>query len=244
MPTATLHEVAKIAGVSKATVSRVINQSPRVAPAMAQAVHKAMESMVYQPPASRRGPKPLSRKGIRKGNLLLLLLGFPLSAGHRFNSYPAILDGIENCTRHNGLKLLMASIEDDTALPAALNAGEADGVLLFGDTAVLTPAARAKLQDLPVVGLMRGMDALRGLIDRISYNNAAVGPIAAQHLLGRGHRRLAFFNTDPRHPAFIQRRDDFAAAAVAAAPAGAPLLALVSRQRPPDFRQELLASEA
>lgn len=48
-PTATLEQVAALAGVSRATVSRVVNDSPRVSPAARDAVHAAVEALRYVP---------------------------------------------------------------------------------------------------------------------------------------------------------------------------------------------------
>ena len=63
--------VAKLAGVSSSTVSRVINRHPRVAPETALSVQKAMQQLGYTPSARRPGPTlgeevvsdPLSPRG-------------------------------------------------------------------------------------------------------------------------------------------------------------------------------------
>ena len=60
-----ISKVAKLAGVSSSTVSRVINNHPRVAPETAQSVREAMQTLGYTPSETRPGPKPQSR--IRRG---------------------------------------------------------------------------------------------------------------------------------------------------------------------------------
>lgn len=51
---ATIKDVARLAGVSVATVSRVINNSPKASEASRLAVHSAMESLSYHPNANAR----------------------------------------------------------------------------------------------------------------------------------------------------------------------------------------------
>ena len=69
-------DVAKEAGVSKSTVSRVINSVPGVTEGVRQNVLDAMERLGYQPSVRRPGPKPISRKGIRTGNVMMLVMGW------------------------------------------------------------------------------------------------------------------------------------------------------------------------
>src|SRR5690242_17779063 len=69
-------EVAKIAGVSTATVSRVINKVPDVRPETADQVHAAMRSIGYTPPKVRRGPKLGPRsKPPRVGQIAVVTVG-------------------------------------------------------------------------------------------------------------------------------------------------------------------------
>lgn len=60
---ATIKDVARLAGVSVATVSRVINNSPKASEASRLAVHSAMESLSYHPNATpaRWRNRPLKR---------------------------------------------------------------------------------------------------------------------------------------------------------------------------------------
>lgn len=60
---ATIKDVARLAGVSVATVSRVINNSPKASEASRLAVHSAMESLSYHPNATpvRWRSRPLKR---------------------------------------------------------------------------------------------------------------------------------------------------------------------------------------
>src|SRR3954447_16933208 len=70
-----ISKVAKLAGVSSSTVSRVINNHPRVAPETAQAVRKAMQALSYTPSERRPGPKPSYRSRNGVANIAFLVLG-------------------------------------------------------------------------------------------------------------------------------------------------------------------------
>src|SRR5258708_3300439 len=100
-------EVASLAGVSKSTVSRVINQLPGVAPAATEAVRKAMEELGYRPNVRRPGRKPKERQGIRTGNVALLTMGESPAQLYRMPVFPAMLHGIERALAENGLNLMM-----------------------------------------------------------------------------------------------------------------------------------------
>ena len=237
----TIDEVAKAAGVSKSTVSRVLNRSNSVAPGIASSVRDAMDRLGYRSFARKPATKLATRRGVRTNSLLLLVCDRGGSATHLIGTYPALLAGIEKATQENDLKLVLATASPEANLPTALDAREVDGVLLFGRPSCVTAETKERLATLPAVTLVRGFEALGSLVDRVVYDNAAVGPLAAKYLLERGHRHMAFLNTDREHPAFIARLNDFTATAQAG---GADVVSLISDERPMGFRQEQLAYSA
>lgn len=228
-------EVAKLAGVSKSTVSRVINQAGGVNPDVVRNVIKAMEQLGYQPSARRRGRKPHSRRGIRTGNILLLGLGYGAGELYRMPVFPALLHGVEKAVREAGLYLVLGGYHPGESLPAALAGNQIDGALLLGRSEVLSPVIRSRLEGIAVVGLMRGFEDHKPPVDRVLYDNAAVGPLAAKYLLERGHKSVAFINARPDHPAFAARRAGFVAAI---RDSGAAVLELITATAPQDVAQE------
>lgn len=225
-------DVAELAGVSKSTVSRVINQAPGVNADVAKSVLSAMEKLGYHPSARRRGPKTIARRGIRSGNILLLVLGQQVAELYRMPVFPALLQGVEAAVREAGLYLILAAYHPDEPLPAAVGGNQVDGAILFQPSVTehaLPTAIKARFERLPTVGLMRGFDDPWPRMDRVLYNNSAVGQLAARHLLSRGHTHVAFVNIERDHPAFLDRQRTFAAAI---RDAGAEITELISpRQR-------------
>jgi len=205
-------EVANIAGVSKSTVSRVINDLPGVAPEATAAVRRAMGQLGYRPSARRPGPKPANRQGIKTGNVALLSIGRNSSDLYTLPVLPAMLHGVERCLAEQGLNLMVASLSPGGPIPAILSSGQADGLLLFGKwEAMPTDIRRLLLNHVGVWVLREHSDPL-GEFDHVFYDNAAVGHLAARYLLERGHKRVGFVNARPGHNAFAHRGREFVAA--------------------------------
>jgi LacI family transcriptional regulator len=203
---------------------------------VAKNVVKAMEQLRYHPSARRRGRKPYSRRGIRTGNILLLGLGYEAGELYRMPVFPSLLHGVEIAVREAGMYLILGGYHNGESLPAALGGNQIDGALLMGRSEVLTSVIRARLEGIVVVGLMRGFEDHKPAVDRVLYDNSAVGPLAAKYLLGRGHQSVAFVNAHPDHPAFAARRAGFVAAVKEA---GATILELISPSAPQDITEEL-----
>src|SRR2546430_17364179 len=74
-PTMSIVDVARIADVSVATVSRVLNAPTSVRAETADRVHAAMQRLGYSLPAVRRGPKIGPRPGARPNQIAVVALG-------------------------------------------------------------------------------------------------------------------------------------------------------------------------
>jgi LacI family transcriptional regulator len=206
----TLQDVATEAGVSLATVSRVMNGSSRVAPEIAGKVQAVLEETGYRLRARRPGRKTADREGVKTGNLLLLFTGLNLS-DHAFGSvYPALVHGVETTVHEAGLKLMVAKLPDDGTTPAALDSREVDGILLFAYRRQAVPATAERwLREIPAVCLMRAYPEFHDLCDHVLFDNGVIGGMAAEHLAAKGHRLLAALNMDPDHEILAARQQDF-----------------------------------
>ena len=184
-------EVAKLAGVSKSTVSLVINNSPSVLPATAQKVQQAMEALGYVPSPrdERRGPKPNSMYANRSLNIALVTLGIP-AAALRSPLYSDVSHSITAKVREHRHRLTVchAARSKEFNVEEIFQSG-ADGFLLFGhgESGEVIQA----LREFPCVSLM-GTERPRSGCDWVSYDDYAVGKIAATYLVEQGHRNCAY----------------------------------------------------
>ena len=200
--------IAEAANVSYATAWRILNNRPCSSEGAIQAVHKAVRQIGYEPVATgqRRGRPSKVIDGIRTRNVALLHLrpGTSLST--------SVLNAVQRMLAERDLNLLFAHVEDVSALPQAVRTANVDGILGYGKfpDAGVTP----QIQRIPAVWMMsrndRGLDRFG---DRVTPDHAAIGQLAAEHLLGRGHKRVAVLNPVPGNEIYRQRCDAFVLAA-------------------------------
>ena len=207
-----IHDVARLAGVSKSTVSRVLNRAANVDPALRDLVVKAIEELNYEPALNRRHRKAKSSPEIRTGNLLLMYSWqHPegLQDGERAPLIENLLRGAGAAAHEIGFNLLIAEFGNGQPLTDQLDRDRVDGVLLVGRPHGLEEQIRERLGSLPAVLMMREYGLKPQNASRVFYDNAAIGPIAARHLLAAGHTRTAFLNSLPKHGAFGEREVTF-----------------------------------
>jgi LacI family transcriptional regulator len=198
-----LEKVAKLAGVSNSTVSRVINNHPRVAPETVRVVREAMKTLDYTPSERRPGPKPASRARETTLNIAFLVLG--TSRGSTTPAFEELLRGVSSASSDHEVSLAFAHLSDPDELPARLLEQRLDGLLLHG----ATPSQRERLRSLPAVWLM-GNRRRPDWGDQVMPDTYDIGAIAARHLVGRGHQHLAYLNLDSGHWSFTLAQHAFA----------------------------------
>ncbi len=186
-------KIAELAGVSQATVSKVINHYPSVSEEKAQRVRKIMEKLSYLPP-SRKQQSPL-----RLGLVAILVLSE--NPHHYFNEiFARQLKGIEEALRDHGGDLLLAHVSTVEDLPNAVRKGRVDGLILVGhkpNDAVLAQIAR-----FPSVWLTSHHELSH---DVTLAGNEEVGRLAAEYLIGRNHKHLGILNALGSNPALDLR---------------------------------------
>ncbi len=200
-PSMSITEVARLAGLSHTTVSRVINNKPGVAPQTVRNVRRAMAELGYTPPNTRRGPQTRARDGVRARSIATLLVGADLGLA-RVSLISAILHAVERALAERKLSMTFGQVSEHGQLPPNLSGDAVDGLLLLGRTP--EGELRERLEGFPTVWLLtrRGGEDWG---DRVRPNNAAVARLAGRYLLERGHRHLAYLNPTPEHPAFVER---------------------------------------
>ena len=202
-----ISKVAKLAGVSSSTVSRVINNHPRVAPETAQSVREAMQTLGYTPSETRPGPKPQSRS--RRGNQEIAFFVLGTSRSRATPAFQDLLRGVSMAATSHNLNLIFHHVADPTRL-AQRALEQLDGILLHGATP--SGEVRERLRRLPTVWLM-GNVRRPDWGDQVLPDGYQVGELAAKYLLDRGHQRLAFLNLDAGHRSLRLYGHAFGAAA-------------------------------
>ena len=121
-------ELSKVAGVSKSTVSRVLNDHPRVSPEAVEAVRGAVAKLGYARPTRRVGRPRRDPLGIRKGAVAVL---FPDTNPDALRTVLSgrLLHGVEEVLRRRGLALMITAMPAADRLPPFIEQRLVDGVL-------------------------------------------------------------------------------------------------------------------
>jgi LacI family transcriptional regulator len=178
----TIYDVARLAGVSTATVSRALNDTGQIAPATRAAIDAAVAQLGYHPNTVARS---LVTKSTQTIALLLPDITNPF--------YAALVSGIQQCALESGRTMLLCTTEGDPEREeqylSLLRAKQVDGVLVDG--LVLPPdrIARFVRDGLPIVCLDRDVDATS--VPLVQVDNRLGARLATEHLLALGHRRIA-----------------------------------------------------
>ena len=189
-----ISKVAKLAGVSSSTVSRVINHHPRVAPKTAQSVRSAMQSLGYTPSDRRPGPKPAVHPRRSAPAIAFLVLG--TSRTRATPAFQDLLRGVSMGASRHELNLNFHHVADPDHPPLRAIEQGIDGILLHG--AAPQGEARERLRHLPTVWLM-GNAQRPDWGDQVLPDAYQIGELAAKYLMDRGHKRLAFLNLEGGH---------------------------------------------
>jgi LacI family transcriptional regulator len=199
-------EVAKLAGVSHATVSRVINGRADVSPASVQRVREAIQELRYVPPARRRGPKPKA-SGVRTGNIGVLFVGeAPTLATSPIAAF--VLHAIEQEAAARGFSVMFGQVTSAGNLPQSVVTGRVDGLLMYGPPP--SPDVRQKLSRYAACVWLLSQRRQRGYWgDRVSPDNHKIGEMACRYLVDRGHEQIATVDCDPSHFGFSARTQGF-----------------------------------
>ena len=180
---ATLEEVARVAGVSRATVSRVVNGSTRVSPDVRVGVQAAIEQLNYTP---NRAARSLVTK---RSDSVAVVITQPTGQVFTDPFFPRLLRGISSTlTAHDRqLVLLMPeSSADENRVADYLTAGHVDGALLVSLHTHDQLPARLTAAGVPIVLVGRPPDGAR--VSYVDVDNRQGAHAAVSHLIATGRR--------------------------------------------------------
>lgn len=183
--TATVFDVAKEAGVSIATVSRVMNNSPKVSAATAEAVRAAVEKLGYVPNQQARN--------LRRNECNAVLVMIPDVTKL---SYARILAGINEKALEYGYTLLMNNAvgeEQEAVLHRMAESQRAAGAILLN--VMLNDRWLPDVDSrLPLV--LCSEYAEGGDTHCVSVDDRQVGQDAAEYLMKLGHSRIGYIGSN------------------------------------------------
>ncbi|QMV18136.1 LacI family DNA-binding transcriptional regulator [Granulicella sp. 5B5] len=183
--TVRMRDVARLAGVSTMTVSRVLNDTPNVTDAMRKRVNDAIAELRYQPNEVARS---LRARRSRQIGILVPYLSDPffaicanaISTAARQRSYSVVLSTSNEdlqTERDEVSRMLGRNVEGLIIIPAQPTSGR-------------SPLLAPEFKDLPIVTLDRPIAGAK--FDSLLVENERGACIGTEHLIKLGHKRIAY----------------------------------------------------
>ncbi|MBF6171669.1 LacI family DNA-binding transcriptional regulator [Nocardia blacklockiae] len=178
----TIRDVAALAGVSPATVSRVFNGDPRVAEELRERVGTAVAKLGYRPNSQARSLRTRATK----------VLGLVI-ADIRNPFFTALARGVEDAASARDYSVVLANsdenLDKERRYLEIAAAERMAGVVLAPSSTAASRIDPLSERGIPVVAVDR---RLRGVeVDTVTVNNQKAAAQAVEHLIAAGARRIA-----------------------------------------------------
>lgn len=197
-----MSEVAKSAGVSIATVSRVLNNSDRVKEETRLRILKAIKDLKYQP---SRVAKRLRSKSVSSKLLGVLIPDI------QNPFYVDVLRGIEDIAYKNNYAIIMCNYGQDVIKEIMyldiLHSEAIDGLIAAPVNENDQQLKRIIKNGLPVVCVDRGLSGID--VDIVWVNNEEGAYVAVSHLVKSGYKRIAYISGLPSIPSSRMREKGY-----------------------------------
>lgn len=182
----TLEAVAERAGVSRATVSRVVNASPRVSDAARRAVEEAIDELGYVP---NRAARSLVT---RRTDSIALVVNEPADRLFSDPFFAGIVRGVARTLAEGDLQLVLLMRDggpDTRRLERYLSRSHIDGALIVSLHGRDPLPGRLAARGIPLV--LGGRPRTGRDLPYVDVDNTGGARTAVSHLLERGRRRIA-----------------------------------------------------
>ncbi len=230
----TVKDVASLAGVSTATVSRVLNGYPNVSDETAARVTRAVAQLGYRPNRVARSLRVQTSQAI--GVIIPDIQN---------NFFVSIVRGIEDVAIAHNHILLLCNTDDHPAreenyVDLLLGEGIAGLIICASDEKQSSvPVRRVIEQAVPVVALDRALSDLE--VDTVLTDNVAASREATEYLIARGHQRIGVIAGPDYLTPGRERRQGYEQALAAHGIPLDPALIRVTDFRPSQAREEARA---
>jgi LacI family transcriptional regulator len=197
----TIKEIAKIAHVSGATVSRVINNSPHVKDETRKKVLETIEKLNYQPNSLARGMR------LKKTNTIGLLL-----ANTTNPFYAEIAQAVVDIASKYNYTVILCITNNDSQIQKKhikiLQQKKVDG-FLFASVLLKDPPVRELIETGAPNVLFNRIFSSNENINYVVQDNELGTYMAVEHLIKNGHKRIAFINGYLNFSTFKQRLNGY-----------------------------------
>lgn len=183
----TLEDVARECGVSRSTVSRVINNDPNVKDATRSAVLEVIQRINFQP--------NLAARGLARGRTGVLALVIPRAAAAVFVDpyFPLLIQGVSSACNARSYGMMFWLVEPEYEGRMAqqiIYNGLIDGAIV-ASAAMDDPIVSALAETRRIPFLLIGRHPSDAAVSFVDVDNRAGAAQAVEHLIQQGRRRIA-----------------------------------------------------
>jgi DNA-binding LacI/PurR family transcriptional regulator len=201
----TIKEVAKMAGVSPSTVSRVISDSPRISEETKKTVRLAMESLGYHPNAIARS---LVSKATKTIGIVM-----PQSTESAFLNpfFPQALSGVSAAAHEQGYCILLSTGNDEAeqleSIESIVMGGRVDGVIIMYSAVDNIVLDTLKKMNIPIVVIGKPINAKDTLF--VDNDNVLAAFTVTEKLIKNGHTKIAIMSGSFKFVVSLDRLDGY-----------------------------------
>ncbi len=199
-----MEDIARLAGVSKATVSRVINNPEQVSPQLVSRVEQVLKETGY-------APNLLARELVTKQTHLIGVVVPQIG----IDTFAEMIEGITHVLNQNGYNLLLATSrdqpEEELRYFDVFRKKQVDGIIAFPTLLLERHQTFFARSALPLV-LVSQLDP-GGTVPSVLYDDFNGTRDMVEYLLALGHRRIAYLGVGQHNKVIDQaRREGYLAA--------------------------------